>query len=156
MSSLTVHIVLLCAIVCSQIMGGVSCCCFSRAVLAGFAAASDVASFHDDQAIPEAATVARCPRCAVSRAAAAKSVQVKQLKRCCVGHGDDCQCCKASAIATLRAEASYTSFVGPFVVIPALIMGFVPRVGRMLMPGHEVPIRFGGPSWQSLARVWKK
>ncbi len=156
MSSLTIHIVLLFAIAYSQIMGGVSCCCLSRAVLANFAAARDVASFGDDQAIPKTALVAKCPRCASSKAAAVKGVHVQQLERCCIGRGDDCQCCKVSAIAIVRAEARYVSFVGPFIAIPALIWGFVPREGRVLMPGHGVPIRFGGTSWQSLAGVWRK
>ncbi len=157
MLSLPFHIVLLFAVACSQIFGGVSCCCFSRTLIAGLSATHEVASATEfGQATAKVLPVPRCPKCAASQASAVRRVNAKELQGCSVTESSDCQCSKASSSATLQFEPRTPSITMQFVATPTATRDLTRPEERAVARRHKVPIRFGGHSWQSMACIWKK
>lgn len=156
MSSLTLHIVLLFAVAYSQIFGGVSCCCRSRMIIASVSPAHEAASASHDQTPANVPLVRKCPKCAASQPSVARSVNAKGLRDCSVEGSNECQCTKAVTSATVQLEPRSPSIAVQFYATPSATWGIVPRAERRVFQGHEVPIRFGGNTWQAIACLWKK
>ncbi len=157
MSSLPLHIVLLIAVAYSQIFGGVSCCCLSRLIIASLASAHDVATVDQHgQVTQNMPSVPKCPGCAASQTSAKRSVNACRSQDESVAASSDCQCTKASSSAIVQLEPRSQSSSTQSVATPTATWDLVPLAAQGVLRGHEVPIRFGGHSWQSMACVWKK
>ena len=156
MSSLTLHIVLLFAVAYSQIFGGVSCCCLSRTTIASLNPAHEAASANQDQTPANVPLVRKCPKCAASQPSLARSVNTTGLRDYSVEGSNECQCTKVVSSATVQLEPRSPSIAVQFVATHSANWDIVPRAEPRVFQGYEVPIRFGGSSWQSIACVWKK
>jgi len=157
MSSVTLHIILLLAVAYSQIFGGVSCCCLSRSILVGSYSSSEYPpSSEQGPASTNAPSVPKCPRCAASKSSVAKSFDANGSPATSIAAGSECQCAKASSHAALQLEPRAPSVTVHFIALPPATWDLVPVEEQKAWQRHEVPFRFGGNSWQSMACVWKK
>lgn len=170
MSSLPLHLVLLCAIACSQIFGGFSCCCLARSIAAGLYIAAEAAlpkqqeqEQEQEQATSSQRTAPKCPRCATGRVSAASARvatanenEVNGLQPCSLSGGGECRCVKPSSLATLQHELRYQSIPVYFIPRPIVGLEAIPCEVQGEVRRHNLPLRFGGHSWQSMACIWKK
>jgi hypothetical protein len=162
MSSLTLHFVLLFAVASSQIFGEVSCCCLSRALFIGWTNArqaepSNAGAACEQSADESANDVPKCPKCAASRSLNSQSIEQTDDspsgKFC---EGNQCQCSKVAARTGLQNERlsldGGSHLLGEWLVIRDTTLTIEQRATR----SFEVPIRFGGHSWQSIACIQRK
>ncbi len=163
MPSPPLHLILLCAVVYSQIFGGFSCCCLSRSIVAGFPSLNRDALPNPLQLATEnKPATPKCPRCAASQTPSSQSNVAKNGFQGCSGAGDsfagdsECRCTKASAIATVQTEPRSTSISVHCVVTLVAGSEILPFEKRKIVRRHEVPLRLGSHSWQSMACIWKK
>lgn len=157
MLSLAIHLVLLFAVACSQIFGGIACCCLSRSIIDSFSTTQAVAaSVQLAPATAQQPTAAKCPRCVASQASASGSVNAKKTLGCGVAGTCGCQCNKAAASATVQLEPRFQISNVQSVVPPSSTWDLVPCSTGRVLHEYQIPIRFGGPSWQSVACLWKK
>ncbi len=155
MSSLPLHIVLMCAVAYSQIFGGFSCCCLSRSITAGVSSLDEVCLSNQQELVTENRPPApKCPRCAVSQTTVAQGTQSNEVQAC-LARDSKCQCEIASSIATVQVEPRSLSNLVQFVATPIAIADLRPFDERKLVRTHKIPLRFGGHSWQSIACIWK-
>jgi hypothetical protein len=105
MSSLSLHIVLLCAVAYSQIFGGVSCCCLSRSIWVGSQSTSESSpSSERGLASTNAPPVPQCPRCAASKSLVEKSSDANGVDSPGSAAGNECQCAKAASHVAVQLE----------------------------------------------------
>jgi hypothetical protein len=156
LSSLVLRVVLLFAVAYSQILGGISCCCLSRMIVAGVTASSDVApSAETDLSAVSKLPAPKCPKCASSQTAAARSVSATGVQAYGVAGGSECQCAKRYFVAIVQLEPRSPAASAPFLTMPLAIWCRDYIEVRSCHHRAEVPIRFGGHSWQSIACIWK-
>ncbi len=157
----TLHSVLLLAVVSSQILGGVSCCCLGRSLLesiSGLPLAAAVADVASSKAV--AAQPSQCPKCAArptgkptgSARPVEKTSSTSRLDTCL---GNQCNCSKLVLNASVPTEpisvpAKSAGWASVAVTSPKMLAIAMSNFGKF-----EVPIRFGGRSWQTIACVWK-
>jgi hypothetical protein len=157
MSSNPIQVILLLAIATSQIFGGISCCCLGRSIL--------LHSSNPPKDVAEVPLLASqlqgrvaCPKCASSpMRESVKSprtqVHVAGDRTQLCGDGQ-CRCVKQVSTANTQNESAAVQPIG------CSLVGIVAwDISRCVIqaPVHkfEVPVRFGGHSWQSIACVWK-
>ena len=154
------HSVLLMAVAYSQILGGVSCCCLGRSFLESISgkqpatAEADVASSKSLASQP-----ARCPkgtaRPTVKTSDSVRSAAKSLFPSCLICQGAQCICSKQ----VLSASEPPKSVSVPAKSIAWACVAFAsikPTATAVSSFGKfEVPIRFGGHSWQSIACVWR-
>lgn len=157
----TLHSILLLAVAYSQVFGGVSCCCLGRSLLESIngkplaAAVADVASSKSVAAQPS-----RCPKCAArptgkpndSMQPASKTSSQSPLGVCQDGQ---CDCSKPVLNASQSKEpisvpVKSIGWVSVAVTSPNPVAIDISSFGKF-----EVPIRFGGRAWLTIACVWK-
>ena len=160
------HSVLLLVVACSQILGGVSCCCLGRSLVQSFRGASShvVAS-----AAVSSNTVAtdhvRCPKC-LNQARGKTNISkpeatTKDASGIRAGNegqaSDEAQCNCTKRIVNLGEQNDRVS-------VPVQLIGWAsealvassPFVQNLSSLGRfEAPHRFGGRSWQSIACLWR-
>ncbi len=151
-----IHAVLLGAIAFSQIIGGISCCCLSKVL--------STTGTQDAQAeciAPTSMLVERewsrpaCPRCLTSRQLAVRDQGPVPDAGSVLASDQQCDCSQVLLRAVMpdepRAVVSVKSlFAVPFEIRPARLAVQINQVAR-----GELPVRFGGHSWRSIACVWK-
>lgn len=157
----TLHSILLLTVAYSQVFGGVSCCCLGRSLLESISgkpledAEADIGALK-----PVAAQPSRCPKCA-ARSTGKPTDSVQPVSNTSlqstlgVCQSVQCDCSKLVLNASQPKE--------PFSV-PAKSIGWAfvavasPKPGAIAVSSFgkfEVPIRFGGRAWQTIACVWK-
>jgi hypothetical protein len=156
----TLHTILLLVVAYSQVLGGVSCCCLGRSLVEGICGmplATGDAEVAGSNSI--ATQPPRCAKCtarptgkpAISAQPAAKTSSRSGLGVC---QGGQCNCGKFVLNAnepTVPVSVSAKSFGWVSVVFTPKIVLIAPScVGKF-----EIPLRFGGRLWQSIACVWK-
>lgn len=156
MPSLNLHIVLLFAVAYSQIFGGVSCCCLSRTIFASLSPTHETASATQAQTSAIVPFVPKCPKCAASQVSARQSPQGDGYQLSSVSQCNKCQCTKTVSSATVHAEPRSLSIAVNFIATFALSGDLIPRAESSSFQRHEITIRFGDNSWQSIACHWKK
>lgn len=153
MSSPPIQLVLLLAIACSQILGGHSCCCLSRSILESLTLRAEISVPAQCEAVTESQlSLPTCPKCAAATPATSKE---PSIARCWdVLAESECNCPKTSVSSSLNTEsqgscdpAQHSATL--FAVWQAFPYRPLAAVGR-----HEVPLRFGGHSWHSMACIW--
>ncbi len=158
MSSLPLHLLLLFAVTCSQLFGGVACCCLSRAILSKLTTSSANDSLSVKQLLAASSQgIPKCPKCLAASAWRANGqVKSDRLWRCSLTENSACRCVKVTADTCLPFEPISPLGWLSFVAIESGVQKSNPSVGKEATRSFEVPIRFGGHRWQSLACIWKK
>jgi hypothetical protein len=161
MFRMTLHSILLLAVAYSQILGGVSCCCLGKSL---FASINQRLQVYDSGVFSSGAGVterARCPKCASPSSTGSAEKQSRpgsrsllqtDLSACQDGQ---CNCSKLVLNASEPREPvsvprTSIGWETPSVTFPGSSTLVLSNLGRF-----EVPLRFGGRSWQSIACVWK-
>lgn len=146
----TTHCLLLLTVVTSQVLSGVSCCCLARSLT--------TTQRQVEFAAPDAATIPRCPKCAASRvpvsAAKSESCHGQSQSGDVRSHGKGCSCNKAPLIASQTDDLLLPS-VGLISWIGAMPTAYLSCVEFLRVNRYELPSRFGGEAWQSIACVWR-
>jgi hypothetical protein len=162
MNSVLSHLVLLLAVVSSQILSGNSCCCLGRAsqtsLNVGKTNASSATLSQQKTATSKGATKSSCPRCSASQDAIRVSPQrgkdfAKQSGvRAQVGQDVQCRCVKQCFKANNPRVQHSLLTVFQFGNVPEKTDE--PRIPLTFSHKFEIPLRFGGNSWQSVACIW--
>lgn len=144
--------VLLVTVVYSQVLGGISCCCLGRTLLAGVNSAESAASSESVE------THVKCPKCLAKAQAPREQAVTGSAKRLepSVKATESLQCnCAKHAIGALsgneKASKSVRLVVWQYVFASPLSTILKSSIH---LRQHEVPLRFGGHSWQAVACVW--
>lgn len=156
----TLHSVLLLAVAYSQILGGVSCCCLGRSLLESISGTPHAVATDGAPSKSVATQQAPCPKCAARPTgktdeavrSATKTSRPLHLGTC---QGGQCNCSKLVLNASEPPES--VSVPAKTIAWASVAVGSHKPVAISLsnFGKFEVPIRFGGRSWQSIACVWK-
>ncbi len=162
MSPLPLQYVLLFALAYSQIFGGISCCCMGRTLfgnpaVVGASSNGDAAS--KNTTAETAKPTGKCPKCSARKPAnppTSKDASAKPATPCSTisDHGQ-CRCQKLVINANTQKEQLTVDGANPIWWLPVLESMPKHEVAMIELRKFEVPIRFGGRSWQSIACVWK-
>lgn len=157
MSSLPLQIVLPFAVACSQIFGGVSCCCLSGVLSVGWSSWSETSSKTGREVSTASHPItSKCPKCEASRASnASGKSESKGGRPCTISDDNQCRCAKVAASAGLNTEPVSLNNVPHELAPMANAWSVVPAAEAGLTRIYDVPVRCGGRSWQSVACVWK-
>jgi hypothetical protein len=150
----SLKLVLLVAVVTSQILGGVSCCCLSRTLVFSLIAAGQgfVGSASSAQLQPV------CPKCAARKRLSHNKTCSHNVARgleVSAGASDQCRCVK------LDVKSSVLNEPLPFASGDLCCEGqhlnhwASCEIEPVSVRDYQIPDRFGGRSWQSIACVWK-
>ena len=159
------HILLLFAVAYGEIFGGISCCCLPKVAIAAWTKAlteSVSDSQHcttmtegNEEAVP------RCPRCS-NKAPARQTVAGEQRTVTADGLGsrlacqaDDCRCPKLDIGLGLQKDQVTKGTAIDRVEFPADDLLVFTQSQSVSADRLDIPIRFGGHSWQSVACLWK-
>lgn len=165
MLSRTSHIFLLFAVAYGQILGGISCCCLPKVAIAAWSkafTAPAASSQHcttrtegTEEAIP------RCPRCS-NKAPARQAVTGDQTTVAADGFGsrltcqaDDCRCPKLDIGLGLQKDQVTKGTEIDRIESLADDLLLLTQSRSVSADRSDIPIRFGGHSWQSVACLWK-
>ena len=159
-----IKIALLIAVATSQVFGGGSCCCFGRAVFSSHVVEDARAlktnlskeALLSTQVQPQRA----CSKCSVARKGSdAVSRKVVLGKPSCKQsnlHDDrHCRCANHGLTASNTNEVPVIDSGAHGVPVDGSVVEPERQAFRLEVLKYEVPIRFGGHSWQSIACVWK-
>lgn len=162
MSLISLKYVLLFALAYSQIFGGISCCCLGR-TLFSIPAVVDASSVGDETSKNKAAETAsptgKCPKCSARKSTerlTSKDASTNRETPCSTISDDgQCRCQKLVINSSTPNEPSTVDNANHTWWLP--VLGSAPKheVAMPELRKFEVPIRFGGRSWQSIACVWK-
>jgi len=151
-------IVLLFAVAISQTIGGVSCCCFGRAVTESLLAsiAGDTVRDNNDACLLE--SLSSCPKCAARKAMGCTDKFIAREKKCCqIPHlcaDDQCRCVKLDLSSNAPSDpVSVHSFSHPTAGLHSANFDDH-SLALCRLQEHTIPPRYGGKSWQSIACVW--
>jgi hypothetical protein len=155
------QIVLLFAVSISQIFGGISCCCLGKGLFGDSPVANKVVVREIEagsEAFSTPKPVGRCPKCTGRRAerSTAKDepsrASQNQSKVC-----EDSQCRCVKLVVNAKTEAESVSIHGSEKVWSSSVVAPMPLLvsANVELRKFEVPVRFGGRSWQTIACVWK-
>lgn len=152
-------LILLGAVVVSQVLGGSSCCCLSRflisAMKASVAASPSLASCESEKA----------PSCCVCKSRSASTRHAKSVSTLLQSQFGErllpdgkCNCLKNLSLATeKRPRSSVKAFESTFVGISESRLGYVEALGPISPSSHQVDLpRSRQHSWQAIACVWLK
>ena len=164
MSHIPLKVVLLFAVATSQIYGGISCCCLGRTLFADMltannATATDLASQQEFSSVPQKHQTGKCPKCSARTIGPAASEQApsnqvdEHLAK--VREDGQCRCVKLVVNARTPSEPPSLNHDSHSWVSPVLDVKPEREVLTLVSPKFEVPVRFGGRSWQSIACIWK-
>ena len=144
----TTHCLLLLTVVCSQVLSGVSCCCLARSLTAGS---------RVEATTPDAAQAPRCSKCAAHRQSASTKV-IGHKVPCPSGdlqsHGSTCSCSKLPLIASQSDDQVPPVSISAWIV-PAFSASSASSLTLSSIDRYELPSRFGGETWQSIACIWR-
>lgn len=162
MSLIPLQYVLLFALAYSQIFGGISCCCLGRTLFSNRTVV-DASAVGDETSKNKTAETAKptgkCPKCSSRKSIdrpTSKDALAKRATPCSTISNDwQCQCQKLVINANTQNEPLTIDGANHVCWLP--VWGSVPKheVALIELRKFEVPIRFGGRSWQSIACVWK-
>jgi hypothetical protein len=163
MSSVPLKLVLLIAVVTSQILGGNSCCCLETAIYSFFVGDGSIATGTDrrQEVSPTCQPSPKwtCPKCSVrKRSEALPDLGARKMQPCHrpqVGEDGQCRCAKHLINATIPGEPFSLKLDSPAWSKPFLEAKPEREVDSILLRNYEVPVRFGGHSWLSIACIWK-
>lgn len=151
----TTNILLLLTIVCSQVLSGVSCCCLARSL---------AVSNHHKAVVGDQTPAPRCPKCA-AHASSEPTASVGQLKssRCSSlsrsgdvrSRADTCSCVKTPLIASQSDDQVSLTVTSCGWILPAYIPALYTSLSLSSFDRFELPARFGGGTWQSIACIWR-
>ena len=161
MFPIPLQVVLLFAVAISQIFGGISCCCLQRALspdnlAASGATVSELFSQPDFSAVLQKQQTGKCPKCSSRQSSPAIVVKTTsnehRAKICEDGH---CRCVKLVNSVNIPSDPPTPNQDSHAWV--SLVLDVKPEreVLTRVLAKYEVPVRFGGRSWQSIACVWK-
>jgi len=164
MSPIPIQVVLLFAVATSQIFGGISCCCLGRTIFANIltvnnATTSELASPNEFPAVLQKRQAGTCPKCSVRKSSPAAALQTSSNQRydhrAKVCEGGKCRCVKFAVSSSTPREPPSLNHDSHACV--SLVLDLKPEreVLTRMLAKYEVPVRFGGRSWQSIACVWK-
>lgn len=160
MSLIPLQYVLLFAIAISQIFGGISCCCLGR-TLFGSAAVAAGGAIRDLTGETSSADtfkpIGKCPKCSARKSdrPASKNTSATQATSCpAISDDGQCQCQKLNINASTSNELVTVDRETLAWSVPILDSAPNREVVALDLRKFEVPIRFGGRSWQSVACVW--
>ncbi len=151
-----IHAVLLGAIAFSQILGGISCCCLSKVLsLAGTLVAKAECTGPASMLAEREWSRPACLRCLTSRQLTVRDQEMVTDVGIVLTSDQQCDCSQVLLRAVVpdepRTVVSVKSlFAVPFEIRPARLAVQINQVAR-----GELPVRFGGHSWRSIACVWK-
>ena len=161
MSRIPLKIVLLFAVATSQIFGGISCCCVGRTFFADLLKFNNVTTtkFSSPNSVAQKRQIGKCPKCSVRKSSPAVAVQTSSNQRSAhrtkVCEGGKCKCVKLVVSANTPCDPPAPNHDSHAWVDSILDV----KPEREVLTGssakYEVPVRFGGCSWQSIACVWK-
>ena len=163
MSPIPLRVVLLIAVATSQIFGGVSCCCLGRTLFAdlltvGNATASEFVSPRDFSSVAQKQQTGKCPKCLARKSSptATEKTALNRLydHRAKVCHDSECRCVKLAVKASTSSFPRLLSHDSHAWVSPALGVNPEREVLTHILANYDVPVRFGGRSWQSIACLW--
>jgi hypothetical protein len=155
------QLVLLVAVAVSQICGGISCCCLGRSMFGQGSFVGDVAvGKAGSENVPMAASrpTSGCPKCA-SRATRQSTAHGQSTGRADhhpkLCEDNECRCVKLTINANTPNDPPSSNDVSLAWTVP--IKDTVPSRVPIALGSRkfEIPVRFGGHSWQSVACVWK-
>jgi len=159
--------VLLFAVATSQIFGGISCCCLGRTLFADLftvsnASATGFASQNESSSVIQTRQTGKCPHCSVRKSSPAasepKSEQLSANKihnhRAKFCGNDQCGCAKLVVNASTPSNPPSLSYDSHAWLSPVLDVNPQRQAFALVSPKFDVPVRFGGRSWQSIACLW--
>ena len=163
MSPIPLQVVLLFAVATSQIFGGISCCCLGRSNSSSLLAVSnstvsELALRHSSSSELKKGPSGTCPRCSVRKSSPISSMQTASNhrqdyhSRVC-GDGN-CRCVNHAANASTSNNPPSLSCDANGRLSPILDVKPQSALITPVFAKFEIPVRFGGRSWQSIACVW--
>ena len=143
MSPIPIQVFLLFAVATSQIFGGFSCCCLGRTF----------------PSVPTKQQTGKCPKCSAGKNSVAIAVRTSLNQHhdygVKVGEDGQCRCFKLVISANSPSDPPSLNYDTHAWVSPVMEMKSDHEGLIRILARHEVPFRFGGRSWQSIACVWK-
>lgn len=165
MSFIPLQYVLLFAIAISQIFGGISCCCLGRTLFSSTATTAAAAigdSCGNSSALASSniasSPIRKCPKCSArqsGRTVIKDEAATRTKSHSQVSDDGQCRCQKLAVSANASKDAVTVDYQAFAYSLSALVSAPKHAVVAMELRRFEVPIRFGGHSWQSVACVWK-
>lgn len=152
-------LVLLLAVAMSQVFGGISCCCLGRTLFGNRPAVEDSAIQRCEagaKSVSKKKAVKNCPKCAGRSRSVVWSESVKRASdRPSVDGESTCRCARIEFKASSEIEP--VSIQANEKTVGTLGLSSVNPMGSRVLDARrfEVPVRFGGRSWQTIACVWK-
>lgn len=153
MIRLTIQVVLLLAIVSSQILGGISCCCLRRSFIENLSS-----DFSKESARPALQQIS-CSKCLAKQSKPSRangrrsSVRTSQDET--IREGGRCSC--LPIVLALTAIENLHKYAQEHILWSSTWGCAAPS--RILLGAwpnkFEIPLRFGGKSWQAMACVWR-
>lgn len=161
MFPIPIQYVLLFAVAINQIFGGISCCCLGRTLFSSTAVANGAAVKDLTGKLSSGGAsrpIGKCPKCSArkSEQPACKNAAAMHAKPCpSINEDGQCRCLKVVINASVSNEPVTVDSETLARTVP--VLDSVPKrdVLAAELQRFEVPIRFGGRSWQSIACVWK-
>jgi hypothetical protein len=162
MSPIPLQYVLLFALAYCQIFGGISCCCLGRTLFSNPAvveASSDGDAASKNTTAETAKPTGKCPKCSARKSTdrlTSKDAATNRATSCSTISDDgQCRCQKLVINSSTPNEPSTVDGANHAWWLP--VLGSAPKheVAMPELRKFEVPIRFGGRSWQSIACIWK-
>jgi len=167
MSLIPLQFVLLFAVATSQIFGGISCCCLGRTLFADLPAVSNASSTefvwqNESSSVLQSLQTGKCPNCSVKKSSPAASEQKHEHassnkihdQRAKFCGNDQCGCVKLFVNASTLTNPSSLSYDSHAWLSPVLDVNPQRQAFALVSPKFDVPVRFGGRSWQSIACLW--
>jgi len=164
MSLFPLKVVLLLAVATSQIFGGIACCCLGRSILADSLTVNSVtstklASPNELSSVPQKRQMGKCPKCSSRKNSPEAALQTSSNQRydhrARVCEGGKCQCVKLVVSVNTPSDLPTPNYDSYAWVDPVLDVKPEHEVLSRNSAKYEVPVRFGGCSWQSIACLWK-
>jgi len=163
MTPIPLQVVLLIAVAISQIFGGISCCCLGRTLVADLntasnATASELVSPQESSSVLETRQTGKCSKCWAKKSSPTGTEKTfsKQIYDHYVNICEDgeCRCVKLAVKAS--TPSSPPSLSNDSLAWLSPVLGVKPeREGLThIFAKYDVPARFGGRSWQSIACLW--
>jgi len=161
MSTIPLQFVLLIAVATSHIFGGVSCCCLGRTLFADLltvsnTTATELALQKEFSWVRQKQQTGKCQKCLARKSSPTATEKIASNRlhdhRAKVCQDGECRCVKLAVKASSPPLLSHDSHAWV-----SLALGVNPEreVLTHILANYDVPIRFGGRSWQSIACVWK-
>jgi len=161
MPLIPLKVVLLFAVATSQIFGGISCCCLGRTFFADVLKVNNVAASklllqNEFPAVPHKRQTGRCPKCSVRKSSPATAVQSYwNDHRANVCESGKCRCVKIAVRSSTPSDPPSLNHDTHAGVGQVLDVKLEREALIRASAKYELPVRFGGRSWQSIACVWK-